>query len=229
MGEFPAHTQASKVLTVIGAGETTFRRISVRANLHTSELSRSLHLLTNKGVVAVERPLSTKPSRETRYRVADPYLRFWLRFIYPHRDDIERGRGDLVAKQIREAWSDYRGVAIEPIVREAIICMLPDKKFGTAKYAGGWWNRTNTVQIDLVGADHSTRPKQIAFVGSTKWRNKRAFGRSDTARLIEARPSVPGASANSLLVGVSRCGFQPDAGLDVQLGPDDLLNASENN
>jgi len=29
------------------------------------------------------------PSRERRYRIADPYLRSWLRFLEPHMAEIE--------------------------------------------------------------------------------------------------------------------------------------------
>ncbi|HMR49488.1 MAG TPA: hypothetical protein PKE40_09505 [Arachnia sp.] len=31
-----------------------------------------------------------------RYRVADPYLRFWLALLGPYLPEIERGRGDRV-------------------------------------------------------------------------------------------------------------------------------------
>lgn len=38
-------------------------------------------------------PVSVRPAREPRYRVADPYLRFWLRFIAPALPDIARATG----------------------------------------------------------------------------------------------------------------------------------------
>jgi AAA+ ATPase superfamily predicted ATPase len=224
-GEFPSYTQARKVLSVIGAGETTFRRICTVAGMHSSEISRSLHLLIDKGVVAAERPLSVKPSRETRYRVEDPYLRYWLRFIQPHHDDIERGRGQLVASEIQASWPDYRGIAVEPLVREAVTRMLPNKQFGEARYVGGWWNRTNSVQIDLIGSESLKKPASISFTGSIKWRNRQRFSRRDTAELIAARANVPGITSNSLLVGVSRCGFDQNTGLDVELGPEELIAA----
>jgi hypothetical protein len=56
-----------------------------------------------KRVVAAEPPLSLRPSKERRYRVADPYPRFWLAFVDPHMAEIERMRGDLTLSRIKDA------------------------------------------------------------------------------------------------------------------------------
>lgn len=113
--------QARSVLASIGAGERCFANINRHAGgLQQTSLSRSLTTLTRKRVVAADRPLSVKPSKETRYRVADPYLRFWLAFLGPYLPEVERGRGDRVAARIRKSWTSWRGRAIEPVVRESL-------------------------------------------------------------------------------------------------------------
>jgi uncharacterized protein len=222
--EFPVEAQAREVLAVVGAGETTFTNIGSRAGIPQQSLNRSLDLLVNKKrVVSADRPLSAKPSKDTRYVVADPYLRFWLRFIGPNMERIERGRGELVAQEIENSWPDYRGKAIEPLIREAIQRLLPDERFGGARYVGGYWTRTKDVEVDLVGADRE-RPKRIDFVGSIKWRERALFDRRDLGHLISQRPRVPGTDESTLTVGVSRTGFDVED-LDVKLGPDDLLGA----
>lgn len=222
--EFPVEAQAREVLAVIGAGETTFTNIGSRAGIPQQSLNRSLDLLVNKKrVVSADRPLSAKPSKDTRYVVADPYLRFWLRFIGPNMEQIERGRGELIVEEIRRSWTDYRGKAIEPLIREAIERLLPDERFGGARYVGGYWTRTNDVEVDLIGADRE-RPKRIDFVGSIKWRESALFDRRDLGHLISQRPRVPGTDEATLTVGVSRTGFDVED-LDVKLGPDELLRA----
>jgi DNA-binding transcriptional ArsR family regulator len=119
--EFPAATQARSVLGTIGAEERTFANIGRKArDLQQMSLSRSLKTLTDKRVVAAERPLSTTLSKETRYRIADPYLRFWLAFLGPFLPEIERGRGDRVMSRIQAGWKSWRGRAVEPVVREAL-------------------------------------------------------------------------------------------------------------
>jgi hypothetical protein len=54
-----------------------------------------------------------------RYRVTDPYLRFWFRFVEPHLAGIARGRADLAVASLAAGWPPWRGVVIEPVVREA--------------------------------------------------------------------------------------------------------------
>jgi hypothetical protein len=223
--EFPKEAQARDVLSVIGAGETTFTNIANRAGIAQAPLTRSLELLVNrKRIVSIHRPLSARPSKDTRYAVADPYLRFWLRFIGPNMEQIERGRGELVVEEIKTSWPDYRGKAIEPLIREAIELLLPDEHFGAARYVGGYWTRTNDVEVDLVGAGKQAQPERIAFVGSINWRERAAFDSRDLGHLVAQRSRVPGADDSTLTVGVSRTGFDV-ADLDVKLGPDELLGA----
>lgn len=223
--EFPVEAQARDVLRAIGAGETTFTAISRSVGIGGTPLTRSLELLVEKKrVVSAERPLSAKPSRETRYHVADPYLRFWLRFVGPGIEEVERDRGELVVEDIRRSWPDYRGRAVEPLVRDAIERMLPDERFGAARYVGGYWTRTNDVEVDLVGAGRETRPGRIEFVGSIKWRERAPFGRRDLVRLASQTSRVPGADPETLTIGVSRSGFDAED-LDARLGPEELLEA----
>jgi hypothetical protein len=225
VAEFPVDAQAARVLRAIGSGERTFTRIAqATGGLQHASLRRSLELLTLKRVVAADLPVSTASSRERRYRVADPYLRFWLRFVEPHMAEIERGRADVVVERIRASWSSWRGRAVEPVVREALNLLLPDRRFGRARHVGGFWTRTNVPEVDLVGVDHLPVADAVAFVGSIRWRDSGAFDDGDVARLVRDRAKVPGAHDRTPLVGVSRSGFDAH-GLAVMLDPDDLVGA----
>ncbi|MFG3710253.1 ATP-binding protein [Micromonospora sp. NPDC047730] len=222
--EFPAPTQAGVVLRAIGSGERTFSSIARAAgDLPQASLSRALRLLTDKRIVDASLPLSTKPSRETRYAVADPYLRFWLSFLGPHLPEIERGRGDLTLARITSSWTSWRGRAIEPIVREALR-RLPDGYLpeGTA-VVGGYWTRTNDPEIDLVGADREPIAKRITVVGSVKWLENRPFDVHDLNRLLLHRSRLPGADEQVPLVAVSRSGTTVEG--VRSLSPEDLLAA----
>src|SRR5689334_13097687 len=78
--EFPTEVQARDVLRAIGSGERTFTSINRAAGgINHASLTRALDRLTAKGIVSAELPVSLMPSRERRYRITDPYLRFWLR------------------------------------------------------------------------------------------------------------------------------------------------------
>jgi len=103
--------------------------------------------------------------------------------------------------------------------------LLPDERFGSTRHVGSYWNRASTIQVDLVGGDTRPVAREIAFLGSIKWRESRPFDRTDTATLIGQRAQVPGAGAATKLVGIAREGFAPDAGLDLALSARDIIDA----
>lgn len=223
--EFPADVQARTVLGVIGTGERTFTAIGRESGgIAAGSLSRALKLLAAKRVVAVEEPLSTKVSKEHRYRVADPHLRFWLAFLGPHMNEIERGRGDRVLSRIRASWTSWRGRAIEPVLREALERLAPPvirTEEGVPGVVGGYWTRTNDPEIDIVVADRAPVAKRILAVGSIKWLEHAPFDRRDLGRLQAHRLQVPGAAVDTPLLAVSRPGCE--VGGVTHVGPDELI------
>jgi hypothetical protein len=225
--EFRSDTQAREVLEAIGKGERRFEEIRRRVSLQPTSLSRSLELLVQgKGVVERLTPYAAPlPRRDPRYLIADPYLRFWLRFVAPYMQEIERGRGDETVARVTRDWPVYRGAAVEPLVRAAIERMLPDDRFGDARRVGSWWDRTGR-QLDLVGLPESGGLARVSFVGSIKWRERAPFDGKDLRSLASAQTLVPGVDADTLLVGVSRSGFDASSSrLDVRLEPEELLRA----
>lgn len=224
--EFPPQTSARAVLTAIGSGETAFGRISQRSGLSSSQLSQILDTLEDKRAIRKRIPFAgSGNSKAKRYVVSDPYLRFWLRFIEPNMELIERGRGLLVAERVEASWVDYRGRAIEPIISASLERLLPDERFGESRHVSGYWTRDNQIEVDLVGAREDRDPKRATLVGSIKWRDNEPFDRHDTKTLQDHRNHVPRADSDTLLVGVSRQGFDDNLGLDVQFGADDIVGA----
>ncbi|MGH8910543.1 MAG: ATP-binding protein [Egibacteraceae bacterium] len=222
--EFPPQAQARLILSVIGAGERTFTTIAQRSGISGTSLTRALDILMEKRVVQRMAPLSSRPSRLARYAVADPYLRFWLRFLERGLELVQRGRGDLLLGRIDDAWSAYRGKAVEPVIREALRRLLPLEGLGDATAVGSYWTRSQDVEVDIVGADSPRAPAQVRFLGSIKWRDGQPFGAKDLSHLLLARERVPGAADATPLLGVSGTGFETDM-LDARLGPADLIEA----
>ena len=223
--EFPAPAPRA-VLAAMGTGARAHSAILSHTGLSATTVNETLDALRRQQVVRRLTPYSTKASRKTvLWEVVDPYLRFWLSFVDRRIDLIERGRGSLLLERLERSWPAYRGRAIEPLVREALERLLPDdERFAGARHVGAYWNRTGTVEVDLVGGDATPVAKRIGFVGSVKWRQERPFGRADGLELSARRADVPGADDKTLLLGVSSQGFD-DARLDIQLGPKDLIAA----
>jgi AAA+ ATPase superfamily predicted ATPase len=225
VAEFPEDALARRVLEQIGSGERTFTNIArASGGLQSTSAKRALDQLGAKRVVSRDLPLSTKPSREARYRVADPYLRFWLQFIGPHLEELERGRGDRVLARLRTGWPSWRGRAVEPVVREALTRLLPVAGLADAAVVGGYWNRTNTTEVDLVGADRGPVADHVRFAGTIKWLDSCPLDRGDLQRLAGHLPAIPGADETTPLVAVSRSGTTA-TGAAATFDPHDLLAA----
>jgi len=222
-GEFPPQLQATRVLSAIGSGERTFTGIGVRSGIGHTPLNRSLETLTSaKRMVSVDRPVSLRSGNYPRYRVADSYLRFWLRFIEPSLPDVARGRPDLALARVCESWHEFRGRAVEPIVRASLERITADDPVLTGtSVIGGYWTRTNDVEVDLVGVDRWPDAHRVTITGSIKWREKTPFDRRDLAALAAHRAQVPGA-ADARLIAVSRSGSSAE-GIDRVYGPADLI------
>ena len=223
--EFPAGLQATRVLTAIGSGERTNKGIGVRAGIRDAPLARSLDTLrVAKRVVAVDRPVSLRSRNDPRYRVADSYLRFWLRFIEPSLPDIARGRPDLALARVSQSWTAYRGRAVEPLIRESLERLTAtDPVLAHVGVFGSYWTRAGDVEVDLVGADQWPGATRVPVIGSVKWRERGPFDRRDLDALAGQRADVPGAGG-AALIAVSRSGFAV-RDIDRAYGPVDLVRA----
>ncbi|HSK95579.1 MAG TPA: ATP-binding protein [Euzebyales bacterium] len=222
--QFPADTPARQVLRAIGSDASAFGRISDRSGVPRPTLQRTLDVLVDARVVARETPLAAPPGRHRRYRIADPALRFWLRYLDRGLADIERERGDLVLARIERDWPDYRGRAMEPIARHALTRLLPDERLADVAMLGSWWTRTHDVEVDIVGVDDADHPRRVAVLGTMRWRDRRPLTRSDLAELHDRRIRVPGADDTTRFVAVSQTG-ETAAGFDAVFDADDLLAA----
>lgn len=227
--EFDSSTQARTILSVIGEGFRKRGDIANEVGVEANNLKPPLDLLiTRKRVIEARRPVSAAPSRDSRYEIVDPFLRFYLRFVDRHRGEIERGRGRVVADIILRDWSTYRGKAIEALIREAIDELIPDARFGSAAVVGAYWTADNAVEVDLVGADRRDPPaKRISFLGTIKWRESKPATMTDYDVLVASGTKVPGVGPTAIKVAVSRLGADADAGaaFDVVLDADDVIAA----
>ncbi|MER6015420.1 ATP-binding protein [Streptomyces bluensis] len=232
--EFPARLQAGRVLRAIGSGERTFSGIAARTGgsggqplAHGTLAPILTELIEAKKIVAVDMPLSTQPAPKLkRYRIADTYLRFWLAHLENAVAQAERGRGAQSLTRIEKSWPSWRGRAIEPVVREALVRLLPDDTFPDVSEVGGWWNRQNNPEVDLIGADSEPVAGAVRFVGSVKWRDDALFDARDLTELAEHARQVPGAE-RAVPVAVTRTAPTQRVREDLAVcwQPGDLLGA----
>jgi hypothetical protein len=112
----------------------------------------------------------------------------------------------------------------EPMIREALLRVAPELGWPGVEAVGGWWNRQNNPEIDLVGADRDGVANRILFAGSIKWQDAKPFDRHDYAALVRDMTAVPGVDPATSQLAASRNGVA--AGVPIQsVSPDELMAA----
>ena len=222
--ELPSGSNGGPVLRSVGSGERTFRNIAKQSGLADQSVQRSFATLLDKHLIARDLPASVPPSENPRYRIDDSYLRFWLALVAPGIAEIERGRSDLAQDRVNRSWLAWRGRAIEPLVRQALLRLaMTDDRLGAAGHVSGWWPRNNQPEIDLVGVDLWPNPSAVRFVGSIKWRDAAPFTVTDARALERDVTQIPGVDATTTRVAVAR--IKVEASDIVAFVADDIVAA----
>jgi hypothetical protein len=233
LAEFPAPDTTRRVIEAVGGGNRTHANIAAEAGsragaVPSGTLTPLLHrLVEDKHVLAIDEPLSVRPTKPALYRVADPSLRFYLAAGRAAHELSRRGRAAAAATLISRRWASWRGRAVEPVIREALSLAAADLPWPEAAVVGGWWNRAFDPEIDLIGADRAPVATRLWYAGSVKWLDH-PFGSRDLAALQRGAPQVPGFNPEeTALIGVSCAGFVDAAATDLALGwlPADVVGA----
>ena len=193
--ELPEAAGYFRILHAIAAGEHTYGAIKEFARI---DVQRQLDRLLAIGLVERVVPVTEDPLRTKRalYRIADNFLNFWFRFVYRNRPHIARGLGtEVVDRVILGGLDDYMG---EPwkeqcrqfVRREAIFGRLPVE----VSRVGRWWNRDNSVEIDVVGL----RGQEVVLAGSVKW--SRSVGPHELRALRRSVEALPDRAEHVQLV-----------------------------
>jgi len=156
-------TASYRALSAVAAGQTKRNQILQRAHI-TNE--RTLSRLEQLGLLVKRVPVTEGvASRRGVFSVADPYFRFWFRFIEPNLATIDRGFGaQLVDETILPQLDGHIGHVFEEIARTFVSRLVRRGHF-VARDVGSWWSTDGNHEIDIVGM--RTKP---SFIGTVKWR-----------------------------------------------------------
>ncbi|MBI2410755.1 MAG: ATP-binding protein [Candidatus Kerfeldbacteria bacterium] len=161
--------QYMAIIEAIAKGCAQFGHISNATGLEKNTLTKYLHVLQKLQLIAREVPVSEKhpqKSRKSIYTISDQFFRFWFRFVYPYKSDIEIGRLNEVEKKLHEEFSLLESVTHEQICRDDLVNQYSKQLFPFER-VGRWWN--NDEEIDIVALN---TPTDSVLFAECKWSNK---------------------------------------------------------
>lgn len=230
--EFADAGAAYRILSAIGAhdvGQPGFNdvvsAISDPGDREAAKTAttRALTVLTGgKRLVDIERPaMASASSKLRRYRISDPYLRFWFRFVESQVDLIARGRADIAIRRFDAGWTTWRGRAVESVIVDGLTRLAADHPdLREIEKVQAWWNRDHSVEVDLV----AQTVKNVFGIGTIKWRANSSVTARNISELAKQRDIVPHA-ADAKLIAVTPTAPVADTGADIILTSDDLIKA----
>jgi uncharacterized protein len=191
------------MLRAIATGSTQHNEIANRAGIPTGNLIRRLERLEDLGYIERVYPLEPKGPvlKRTVYQIADPYFRFWFRYVASNRSRLEAGRTDDVLADVRDDLDNLMGWAFEQVCRSWVRTYADDDDVGSPREVGSWWSRDGQTEIDVVGVDG----KRYVLLGSCKWRRVADL---DVLGALKQHQGVLGSKAkDAQLVVFAREGF----------------------
>lgn len=157
------------VMRAIADGQQAMSYISKRTGLSSSKVSFYLSVLRDTGFVAREIPVTQlgTDSRRGRYRVTDPYLRFFYRYISAYQSKLALGQYAPALALIEESLpafieaNTWQELCREWLLRASANGLIPV----AVEEVGGEWTRN--FEIDVAGICMAERS---LVLGDCYWR-----------------------------------------------------------
>ncbi|RAW45701.1 ATP-binding protein [Halorubrum sp. 48-1-W] len=139
------------ILEAVALGHTTPNEISGTTGIDPGPLSKYLQTLRRLRLIERDVPVtaSGKKSKRSRYRVADEFLRFWFRYVEPHRSSIEEAPEIVYEGTIEPDLPTHVATTFEDVCQEAVWEGIRRGAFEPYSEVGRWWY--GEEEIDIVG------------------------------------------------------------------------------
>jgi AAA+ ATPase superfamily predicted ATPase len=164
------------IIKAIADGNHKLGKISGALGQETSSLTPYLATLCDLGFVEKRTPITEKNperSRKGLYVISDNFIRFWFRYVYPFKGELELDNLQIVLDEIRKDFSaKFVPFAYEDICRMifADLCKSGIIPFVPSRIGHYWLNDLDVdTEIDVMAVDHQN--KRI-FAGECKYHTK---------------------------------------------------------
>lgn len=156
------------ILRAISQGSHTVGEISKAALIERTSLTKFLQRLQELQLVERRLPVTLtlaeqRKSRQGRYHLADPYFRFYFRFLAPHQHALVQQRE--TETHIQQELRAFVGLGFEELARQWVAQQAARNALPFQPTAiGAHWSQQ--VQIDVVAINWQTHD---VLLGECKW------------------------------------------------------------
>ena len=199
MDDLRETTQVASILSLIGQGCHRVSEIAARLQKPSTSLSRPLQRLIELELVRREVPLgsSLRSGKRSLYRISDPFLRYWYRFVEPNLSQLEMRPPNIVLKNTEPHFSHHVAGVWEELVRESLL-RAPHRGIEWAR-VGRWWGAGLDRQPQELDVLAESGSGETLLVGEVKWEETTDVERS-LARLEKKASLLPLAKGKKILL-----------------------------
>ena len=165
------------ILFAVASGHGNVPAIAAATELPARNLHYYLQQLVNLGYLRRRYPLEgrRRNPKRVRFRIDDPLLRFWFRFVFPNMSAIRSaGVARAFSERVAPSLDAWFGSCFERLCREALPRIYASEGVDAVFEVGEYWSPD--AQIDVVGM----RDDNWTDLGECKW------GTVRSPRAIEA-------------------------------------------
>ena len=164
------------VLKAISDGNHKLSKIGMTMEQDASAITPYLKTLIDLGFVIKNVPITEKNperSRKSLYYVSDNFIRFWFRYVYPFKGELELDNQQIVLDEMGKDFKQkFVAFAYESICRNifAELCRKGQIDFAPSRI-GSYWRNDNEgdTEIDVTAVDN--QHKRL-FLGECKYHAK---------------------------------------------------------
>ena len=174
--EVQVPTNYFSIIKVIADGNHKLGTIAGILGLESSALTPYLKTLSELGFIEKQVPVTEKNAEKTRkglYFISDNFLRFWFRYVYPYKGELELDNTQISLDELDKDFKEkFVAFAYEDICKEIFARLCSDKAidFTPSKIGSYWLNdKSGNTQIDVMAVD--TVNKRL-FAGECKYHNQ---------------------------------------------------------
>lgn len=161
--------QASTLLSIIGNGVNRLSEIASRAGKEATAITEPLGRLIELDLVRRDLPFGEleKNSKKGLYKIKDPLLHFYYRFVAPYRSLLQMGQMRGVKQIISTNFNDYAAECWEQLCQDYVSGNIIDGiAYGKASNWRGKDRQGVPIELDVVA--ESLDHKHL-LIGECKW------------------------------------------------------------